>query len=66
MPDEGLVVGSSLESFARAADDAFAQIPGDPFQDGAAAARVTELWVTKGFLGQPRYHVALGRIEGSG
>ena len=67
MAKEGQVTGTSLESFAKAADEAFAQIPGDPKREGAAAARVTELWMTKGgFVGQTQYHAALEQIEGGG
>ena len=66
MSEEGRVTGTSLESFARAADEAFAQIPGDPGREGVAAARVAELWMTKGgFVGRTQYHAALEQIEHS-
>lgn len=62
MPDEP-IVGTSFTSFADAAKSAFDEIPGDPNREGAAAASVERLWMTKGgFVGQVQYHVEITRI----
>jgi len=62
MAEAGEVTGSSLESFARAADEAFAEIPQQSNRE--VAARVTKLWMTKGgFVHQTQYHVALEKVE---
>jgi flavin-binding protein dodecin len=60
MADQGRVTGMSPESFARAADEAFAQI-----DEGnvPVEAVVTELWMTKGGIVGQRYHVELQQVE---
>ena len=64
MPDEQRVTGTSLTSFADAAAEAFNDIPGDPDQEGLAAAEVTRAWLTKGgVVGSTQYHVELVRLE---
>ncbi|HEX2125202.1 MAG TPA: hypothetical protein VHF45_01415 [Thermoleophilaceae bacterium] len=63
MPDEP-VVGTSFTSFADAATIAFDEIPGDPDREGAAAADVARLWLTKGgVVGRVQYHVELTRLR---
>lgn len=61
---EATVKGTSMESFAEAADNAFREVPGDPKREGAAAAEVTRLWMTKGgIVGTTQYHAELTVIE---
>jgi hypothetical protein len=63
-PDKGRVIGTSLESFTEATAMAFSQIKGDPGREGAAAASVLRMWVTKGgFVGRNQYHVELEQIS---
>ncbi|MDX6438313.1 MAG: hypothetical protein QOF45_896 [Gaiellaceae bacterium] len=58
------IVGASFESFADAAKAAFDQIPGDPNREGAAAADVARLWVSKGgIVGRVQYHAELTPSE---
>lgn len=65
MSDEEPVVGTSFASFADAGKIAFDQIPGDPDREGAAAADVARLWLTKGgIVGRVQYHVELTPIGG--
>jgi len=64
MSDEESVAGTSFASFADAGKIAFDQIPGDPDREGAAAADVTRLWLTKGgIVGRVQYHVELTPIR---
>jgi hypothetical protein len=60
MADEVHATGTSLESFEEAVANAFAEIPGDPGQEGLAEAQVARSWVTKGgVVGRTQYHVEL-------
>lgn len=64
MAEQETVVGTSLTSFADAAKTAFDQIPGDPDREGAAAAEVSRLWITKGgIVGREQYHAELTRLQ---
>jgi hypothetical protein len=63
MPDDESVVGTSFDSFTEAAKAAFDQIPGDPDREGAAAAEVRRLWLTKGgIVGRVQYHAELAQL----
>jgi hypothetical protein len=54
------IVGTSFESFADAARQAFEQVPGDPKREGLATADVARMWVTKGgVVGATQFHVEL-------
>ena len=54
------VVGASFDSFAEAASSAFDAMPGDPDREGAAAAEVSRLWMTKGgVVGRVQFHAEL-------
>ena len=60
MPNDAQIIGTSLESFAAAAEAAFADIPGDPDKEGLASASVARMWLTKGgAVGRTQYHVEL-------
>jgi len=60
MPESARVTGSSFESFAKAAETAFEDIPGDPGREGIATAYVTALWMTKGgIVGRTQYNAEL-------
>ena len=67
MTESSLVIGTSFESFSDAAAAAFRDVPGDPDREGAAAARVERLWVTKGgIVGRVQYHVELSPFTDAG
>lgn len=60
------IVGTSFESFADAAANAFESVTGDPNREGSAAAKVTRFWMTKGgVVGRTQYHVELRRTDDS-
>lgn len=60
MTDDNVVNGTSLTSFADAADQAFAEIPGDPNREGLKKAEVTKMWLMGGgFVGATQYSVEL-------
>jgi hypothetical protein len=62
----GSVTGTSLESFSDAASTAFRDIEGDPEREGAAAADVVRLWMTKGgVVGRTQYHVEIAPTDHS-
>lgn len=64
MSEREAVVGTSFSSFAEAAKAAFDQISGDPAKEGAAAAEVRRLWLTKGgVVGREQFHVELVQID---
>jgi hypothetical protein len=57
---ESRIRGTSLESFTKAADAAFNEVPGDPNQEGFAEAEVARLTMSKGgVVGRTQYHVEL-------
>jgi flavin-binding protein dodecin len=59
------IVGTSFESFADAAQSAFAQVEGDPGKEGAAAAEVVRMTLTKGgIVGRTQYHVEIRKLTG--
>jgi hypothetical protein len=68
MPESVRVTGSSFESFAKAAAEAFDQIPGDEGREGLATAYATALWMTKGgAVGRTQYNAELVQVlEGGG
>ena len=60
MSSDETVVGNSFDSFADAASSAFSQVPGDPNREGAAAATVARLWMSKGgIVGRVQFHAEL-------
>lgn len=62
MADEVRVTGTSLNSFAEAADSAFEKIESDG-PEGAALARVDQLRLSRGgVVGSTQYHVEIVQI----
>jgi flavin-binding protein dodecin len=58
---QGRVTGTSSESFAQAAEEAFAQI--DSEGDVPVEAVVTEAWMSKGGITPPQYNVELQQVD---
>jgi hypothetical protein len=60
MADQDRFTGMSTESFAKAAEEAFAQIEGG---NVPVEAVVTEQWMSKGGPLPPQYNVELQRVD---
>lgn len=58
------VTGTSMTSFADAAQAAFNEMPGHQGKEGLASAEVTRLWLSKGgVVGSTQFHVELTSLE---
>jgi hypothetical protein len=61
-----MVTGTSFESFADAATQAFKDVPGDG-PEGSAAAEVRREWLSKGgVVGRQQFHVELEVLRPEG
>ena len=60
MADQDRFTGMSSESFARAAEEAFAQIESG---NVPVEAVVTEMWMSKGGVLPPQYNVELQQVD---
>lgn len=59
MAEDHRVTATSLQSFAEAADEAWAQVPGDPNREGLREAEVSRMWITGGGVVGTEYNVEL-------